>query len=68
MYETEPNIIELNIINKDDDSVLFSEISKMREFKTGSKGYFVGGKMTNKKTGEKYQISCNIILIGSKEK
>ena len=39
-----------------------------REFKTGSTGYYASGKVTNPHTGEKYQVGCNIILVGSKKK
>jgi hypothetical protein len=37
-----------------------------REFKTGSVGFYAGEKITNPKSGERYQLGVNIILIGSK--
>lgn len=38
-----------------------------KEFKTGSLGYYANGKVIDPKTGERYQVGCNIILIGSKK-
>ena len=37
-----------------------------KEFKTGSVGFYAGEKVTNPKSGERYQVGVNIILIGSK--
>ncbi|HEY9711871.1 MAG TPA: hypothetical protein V6C72_00280 [Chroococcales cyanobacterium] len=42
-------------------------IASAREFKTGSLGYYANGKVTNPKTGKRYQLGSNIILIGSKK-
>jgi hypothetical protein len=39
-----------------------------KDFKTGSSGYYANGKITNPKTGERYQLGCSITLIGSKKK
>jgi hypothetical protein len=41
-------------------------VAQGREFKTGSVGFYANGKVTNPKTGAKYQLGANIILIGSK--
>ncbi len=38
-----------------------------KEFKTGSLGYYANGKIIDPKTGARYQVGCNIILIGSKK-
>ena len=38
-----------------------------KEFKTGSLGYYANGKIIDPKTGCRYQVGCNIILIGSKK-
>lgn len=38
---------------------------KAREFSTGSKGFTVNGKAEGK-DGRRYQVSANVILIGSK--
>lgn len=38
-----------------------------REFKTGSLGFYASGKIKNPKNGLPYQITANIILVGSKE-
>jgi len=46
--------------------IFFTDIVTGRDFSTGSKGYYIGGKMSNPESGEKYQISCNVTLIGSK--
>jgi hypothetical protein len=37
-----------------------------KEFKTGSVGFYGNGKVTNPKSGARYQLGLNIILIGSK--
>lgn len=38
-----------------------------KEFKTGSVGFYGNGKVTNPKSGARYQLGLNIILIGSKK-
>lgn len=38
-----------------------------KEFKTGSTGYYANGKLIDPKTGNRFQVGCNIILIGSKK-
>ena len=38
-----------------------------KEFSTGSLGYYANGKVIDPKTGARYQVGCNIILIGSKK-
>lgn len=38
-----------------------------KEFKTGSTGYYANGKIIDPKTGNRFQVGCNIILIGSKK-
>ena len=38
-----------------------------KEFKTGSTGYYANGKIMDPKTGARFQVGCNIILIGSKK-
>jgi hypothetical protein len=37
-----------------------------KDFSTGSKGFYVSGKVRNPKNGLPYQVGANIILIGSK--
>jgi hypothetical protein len=37
-----------------------------KEFKTGSVGFYGNGKVQNPKSGARYQVGTNIILIGSK--
>lgn len=63
-----PELLEILITDKATGKVFFNEIVKHKDFKTGSKGYYVSGKATNPDSGSKYQIGCNIILIGSKPK
>ncbi len=41
-------------------------VAGAKEFKTGSLGFYANGKVTNPKSGHRYQVGCNIILIGSK--
>jgi len=38
-----------------------------REFRTGSKGYYISGKVEGLH-GDRYQVTCNAVLIGSKPK
>lgn len=48
------------------DGGAFGELTAdAKEFSTGSKGFFVSGKLTNPKSGARYQVSANIVLIGS---
>ena len=37
-----------------------------RQYSSGAVGYFIGGKVANPLSGEKYQCSLNFVLIGSK--
>jgi hypothetical protein len=38
-----------------------------KEFKTGSSGFYANGKVIDPQTGNRFQVGCNIILIGSKK-
>ena len=42
-------------------------VAQLRTFKTGSVGYYASGKVTNPKSGARYQLGSNVILIGSKK-
>jgi hypothetical protein len=42
-------------------------MAPFKEFKTGSTGYYANGKIMDPKSGQRYQVGCNIILIGSKK-
>ena len=42
-------------------------MAPFKEFKTGSTGYYANGKLIDPKSGARYQVGCNIILIGSKK-
>jgi hypothetical protein len=48
------------------DKVVMTDTADEREFKSGSRGYFVGGKCVI--DGKRYQVSMNITEIGSKPK
>ena len=41
-------------------------VASAKEFKTGSIGFYGNGKILNPKSGAKYQVGANIILVGSK--
>lgn len=41
-------------------------IASAKEFKTGSVGFYATGKVINPKSGAKYQLGANVILVGSK--
>lgn len=41
-------------------------VAPFKEFKTGSTGYYANGKVINPETGDRFQVGCNIIKIGSK--
>ena len=66
--EKAPEMLELTITDKKTGETLMTEFVSQKHFSTGSVGYYCGGKMTNPESGERYQVSCNIALIGSKPK
>jgi hypothetical protein len=66
--EKAPELLEIVITDKKTGEVFMTETVQQKHFSTGSVGYYCGGKMTNPQSGERYQISCNIALIGSKPK
>jgi hypothetical protein len=39
-----------------------------KQFSSGSVGYYASAKLTNPVSGERYQVGCNITLVGSKPK
>jgi len=41
-------------------------VASKKTFQSGSVGFYANGKAVNPESGEKYQIGCNITLIGSK--
>jgi hypothetical protein len=61
-----PELLEIIIKDKLNGDILFTEFVKPKHFSTGSVGYNCSGKMTNPESGEKYQVSMNVTLIGSK--
>lgn len=63
-----PEILEIVIKNKKTGEELFKELALPKHFSSGSVGYYAGGKMTNSESGERYQVGCNMTLIGSKPK
>ena len=53
-------------IKTSDGKLWGTVIAGAKEFKTGSVGFYAGEKVTNPKSGARYQLGVNIILIGSK--
>ncbi|HKR56507.1 MAG TPA: hypothetical protein VJS20_09410 [Gemmatimonadales bacterium] len=53
-------------IKTSDGKIWGTVVAAAKEFKTGSVGYYAGEKVTNPKSGARYQLGVNIILIGSK--
>jgi hypothetical protein len=53
-------------IKTSDGKLWGTVIAGAKEFKTGSIGFYAGEKVTNPKSGARYQLGINIILIGSK--
>ena len=43
-----------------------SLIATERDFSSGARGFFMGDKLQDPNMGKRYQISCNIVEIGSK--
>lgn len=37
-----------------------------KDFSSGSTGFYANGKIVNPESGARYQVSCSIVLIGSK--
>lgn len=64
--EKAPETLEIIIRDKSTGDEILSETVNQKHFSTGSVGYNCSAKMTNKESGERYQVSCNITLIGSK--
>lgn len=60
--------LELIVRDPSTGKELFNESVKPKHFSSGSVGYYVGGKFTNPESDERYQVGCNITLIGSKPK
>lgn len=63
-----PESLELVIRNPKTGKELFVDTAFGKHFSSGGVGFYVGGKMTNPESGERYQVGCNISLIGSKPK
>ena len=66
--EKAPEFLEIIIKNKKTGDIFLTETLSQKHFSTGSVGYYLGSKMTNPESMERYQVSCNIALIGSKPK
>jgi hypothetical protein len=63
--EAAPKFLTVTIMNENGD-VLGNLTAPAKEFKTGSVGFYAGEKMTNPKSGKRYQVSMSVTLIGSK--
>jgi len=57
----------VNMLTVQVDGVKADFILNTKDFSTGSKGFFANGKL-DAGNGKKYQIVCNVVLIGSKRK
>lgn len=64
--EKAPELVQVIIKDAKTGQEYLTDFVTPKHFSTGSVGYYYGGKMINPESGEKYQISCNITLIGSK--
>lgn len=62
--EDAPKVLKIKMVDGED--VWLDDVAAHKVFSTGSVGYYLSGKMTNPKSGKRYQVSCNITLIGSK--
>ena len=60
-----PKFLEITV--KDNEGKVWSTIyAHSKDFSTGSVGYFASDKITNPDSGERYQTSFTLTLIGSK--
>jgi hypothetical protein len=56
----------LDLVIKDEDGETLAKlVLNPKDFKTGSKGFFVQDKVTI--GGKRYQAQCQLVEIGSKE-
>lgn len=60
------NLADKVLIFKDSNGKEFAVNAKKKDFKTGSTGYYISGKI--EMNGKRYQVSGNVVLIGSKKK
>jgi hypothetical protein len=60
-----PSLLEITI-KTTDGQVWGTVIAKEKLFSTGSIGFYTGEKVTNPESNERYQLSLNMTLIGSK--
>jgi hypothetical protein len=63
--EAAPSALIVTIATPD-GTILATITAGAKEFSTGSVGFFAGEKMTNPKSGKRYQVGMNVTLIGSK--
>jgi len=60
-----PRFLEVTV--KDSEGAVWSNfIAPVKDFSTGSVGYYVSEKTTNPQSGERYQCGLSFTLIGSK--
>jgi len=57
----------MQLVINNDNSVLGTLFADERTFSTGSRGFYASGKVQDA-DGKRYQISANIVEIGSKPK
>jgi hypothetical protein len=63
--EKAPKYLEI-IVKSPDGKVWGTMLAKEKVFSTGSVGYYAGEKIVNPDSAERYQVSLNMTLIGSK--
>jgi len=63
--ESAPKALKLELTSPDGETLFLADFAAEKQFSTGSIGFYYGGKFVNPASGERYQVSCNIILIGS---
>lgn len=66
--KTDPNAPDEIRVSFDGGEISETLVAKKKHFSTGSVGYFCSGKLTNPESGERYQVSMTVTLIGSKPK
>jgi len=58
----------IDVIFKDENGRVWGKVTaNAKTFSSGSKGFYGNGKIINPENSEaKYQVGCNITLVGSK--
>ena len=65
-----PDELEMDFLHYEgeEEGVWGTLTGRARTFKKGSVGYYINGKISNPANPDaRYQVSCSIVLIGSKK-